>query len=194
MRKPYVIGFMGYAGVGKTSACHILKTLSPHEIEIASFASPLKKAVKDLFLFSDSQVYGTLEQKEEIDERWGISPRQALQIIGTDCLRNMIDSRFHVKRMSEYLQTCKSKIVLIDDIRFADEAELVNQYGKCFQIQRPGYPKDDIRHASEYPPFYLTSGYYIRNQTDSIDGFSQQLLSNNDFIVDIIREALNETC
>ena len=192
MRKPYVIGFMGYAGVGKSTAAKALQA-AYKDIEIASFAGPLKEAVQQLFLFSDEQVYGSKEQKEAVDERWGISPRRVLQIVGTDCLRNMIDPKFHVKRMSSYLQQCRSKLVIIDDIRFADEAELVNQYGKCFYIGRPGYPKDDIRHASEYPPKHLASGYTILNSSDTVEDFKYQLICYNDYINDLIRGALNET-
>lgn len=192
MRKPFVIGFMGYAGVGKSTAARALADFYGC-IEIVSFAGPLKEAVQQLFLFTDEQVYGTKEQKESIDERWGISPRRVLQIVGTDCLRNMIDSKFHVKRMASYLQQCGSQVVIIDDIRFKDEAELVNQYGKCFYIDRPGYPKEDIRHASEYPPRHLASDYIVLNAGDTVEDFKFQLISYNDYINDFIKGALNET-
>lgn len=192
MRKPFVIGFMGYAGVGKSTAARALADFYGC-IETVSFAGPLKEAVQQLFLFTDEQVYGTKEQKESIDERWGISPRRVLQIVGTDCLRNMIDSKFHVKRMASYLQQCGSQVVIIDDIRFKDEAELVNQYGKCFYIDRPGYPKEDIRHASEYPPRHLASDYIVLNAGDTVEDFKFQLISYNDYINDFIKGALNET-
>ena len=192
MRKPLVIGFMGYAGVGKSTAAKVLADFHG-DIEISAFAGPLKEAVQQLFLFSDEQVYGTKEQKEAVDERWGISPRRILQIVGTDCLRNMVDSKFHVKRMSSYLQQCKSKVVIIDDVRFEDEAELINQYGKCFLIKRPGFPKEDVRHASEYPPEHLASGYTILNSSDTVEDFKYQLICYNDYINDLIRGALNET-
>lgn len=189
MRTPLVIGFMGYAGVGKTTAAKALQDYYK-DTEIASFAGPLKQAVQRLFLFSDEQVYGTKEHKEAVDERWGISPRKVMQLIGTECLRNMIDPKFHVKRMSNYLQSCNSKVVIIDDIRFADEAELVNQYGKCFLIQRPGFPREDVRHASEYPPTTLASSYTILNSGETADDFRFQLLAYNDYIHDLIRGAL----
>src|SRR5574343_660335 len=118
MRTPYVIGFMGYAGVGKTTISRMLQSIAPDQIKIMSFAGPLKKAVQDLFLFSDDQVYGTKEDKEMIDERWGVSPRKVMQLVGTDCLRQMIHPKFHVMRMSAYLQQCNKPLVIIDDIRF----------------------------------------------------------------------------
>lgn len=188
--KPFVIGFMGYAGVGKTTVSQILQTLAPDKIEIASFASPLKKAIKDLFLFSDEQVYGTKEQKEEVDPRWGVSFRTVAQLLGTDCLRNMICKDFHVKRMAAYLETVEKPIVVIDDIRFDGEAELVNQYGRCFEVQRPGFPKEKVRHESEYPPINRACGYYVLNQAESIDKLQSQLLSNQSYLTNLILEKL----
>ena len=188
--KPFVIGFMGYAGVGKTTVSQILQTIAPDKIEIASFASPLKKAVKDLFLFSDEQVYGTKEQKEEVDPRWGVSFRTVAQLLGTDCLRNMICKDFHVKRMAAYLETVEKPIVVIDDIRFDGEAELVNQYGICFEVQRPGLPEEKVRHESEYPPINRACGYYVLNQAESIDKLQSQLLSNQSYLANLILEKL----
>jgi hypothetical protein len=59
------------------------------------FAEPLKKAVKELFNFSDIQV-GIDEgenagcEKDTVDDRWGVSPRQALQFFGTEVLQYKI--------------------------------------------------------------------------------------------------------
>ena len=189
--RPFVIGFMGYAGVGKTTAANAYRSIAPESIAVNSFAAPLKQAVKDLFLLSDEQVYGDFTKKTTVDERWGKSPRQLLQIIGTDCLREMIDKKFHVKRMATWLQCCESPVVIIDDIRFEDEAELVNRYGKCFNIRRPGFPEEDVRHASEYPPEHLAAGYYIYNQASTTNDFIKQLLYPNNFILNLIQEKLN---
>lgn len=194
MTKPFIVGFMGYAGVGKTTACQILKTLSNVDIEITSYAGPLKQAVQQLFLFSDEQIYGTKEEKEKVDHRWGISPRRVLQIVGTDCLRNMIDEQFHVKRMEAYISACESPVLLIDDVRFEGEAELINHYGgTCIQIQRPGYPKEAVRHASEYPPTHLASGYFILNDGD-LEHYKRQLLGNLSWLKHKIMEVINEAC
>lgn len=188
--KPFVIGFMGYAGVGKTTVSQILQTVAPDKIEVASFASPLKKAIKDLFLFSEEQVYGTKEQKEKVDPRWGVSFRTVAQLLGTDCLRNMICKDFHVKRMAAFLETVEKPIVIIDDIRFDGEAELVNQYGRCFEIQRPGFPKEKVRHESEYPPIEHACGYYVLNHGDGVNRLENQLLSNQSYLRNLILEKL----
>ena len=61
-----------------------------------SFAGPLKKAVKELFNFNDIQVgidedNAVGDEKEIIDERWGISPRKALQFFGTEIMQHAIN-------------------------------------------------------------------------------------------------------
>ena len=61
-----------------------------------SFAEPLKKAVRELFNFNDIQVgidedNAVGDEKEIIDERWGISPRKALQFFGTEIMQHAID-------------------------------------------------------------------------------------------------------
>ena len=61
-----------------------------------SFAEPLKKAVRELFNFNDIQVgidedNAVGDEKEIIDERWGISPRKALQFFGTEIMQHSIN-------------------------------------------------------------------------------------------------------
>lgn len=191
MTKPLVIGFMGYAGVGKTSASRIFQSIAPDDIEIVSFAGPLKKAVQELFLLEDHQLYGTKAQKEAIDPRWCKSPRQLLQIIGTACLRDMIDPQFHVKRMARFIRASTSKVIIIDDIRFEDEADLVNHFGQSFLIERPGFPEEAIRHKSENPPKHLASGYYILNNQEGLELFNIQLLRPSSHIKYLIEGALD---
>ena len=61
-----------------------------------SFAEPLKKAVRELFNFNDIQVgideeNAVGDEKDIIDERWGISPRKALQFFGTEIMQHSIN-------------------------------------------------------------------------------------------------------
>jgi len=47
----------------------------------------LKRCTQELFGFTDDQIF--TEQKEEIDENWGISTRQAFQVVGSDIVRDL---------------------------------------------------------------------------------------------------------
>ena len=102
-----LLGLLGRKRVGKdTVADHLVQEYGYQKI---SMADPLKDVLRVLFLFGDEQLYGDL--KEVIDERWGISPRQALQFVGTnifrDCLGGLIPgigNDFWVRRCEYGLQ------------------------------------------------------------------------------------------
>src|ERR1700733_9341253 len=53
-----------------------------------AFADTLKKALKEIFEFSDEQLYG--DEKETVDDYWGHSPRDLLQKIGTEMFREYL--------------------------------------------------------------------------------------------------------
>lgn len=151
-----VIGFMGLAGAGKTTAAMSICEASSKNCKILSFATPLKSAVQELFLLSYDQIYGSREMKEAVDPRWEKSPRQIMQIIGTDCIRNMIKADFWVCRMRELIKHLAEKdpntTVIIDDVRFQDEALLIHEFGgENYNIARPG-GQTLPWHASENPP------------------------------------------
>ena len=148
-----VIGFMGLAGAGKTTTAKIIQEIDTDRIGVYSFARPLKKFAGDLFMLSCEQLYGN--RKEDIDERWGVSPRRIMQIVGTECVRNMIMPDFWVARMKESIKRTSYEIILIDDVRFQDEAQMVIDVGGCnYLIQRPGGQQLPW-HASEQPPVQL---------------------------------------
>ena len=89
---PKIIAICGAKRCGKdVLAEHIIKKYNYTRL---SFADPLKVAVKGLFNFDDDQVgigvdTGT-DKKDIIDERWGITPRAALQFFGTEMMQEKI--------------------------------------------------------------------------------------------------------
>ena len=174
-----IIGFMGLAGAGKTTAACALQAACTGNAAIHSFASPLKEAVKHLCLFSDEQVYGDLDAKSLIDPRWGFSPRQAMQMIGTDCVRKMLCEDFWVRRMRLAVEQSKADVIIIDDVRFGDEADLIKGLGgHVVMIKRPGGPTLPW-HASENPPEGKASILTINNQTkEAFETAMVKLFSN----------------
>jgi len=64
-----------------TLADHLIKK---YDYTKYSFADPIKKSAMEIFGFTKDQMWGSTKDKETVDERWGISPRQALQIMGTE--------------------------------------------------------------------------------------------------------------
>jgi hypothetical protein len=89
------------------------------------FAQPLKEMVKRALDFTDEQVYGTQEQKEAIDPRYGHSPRWFLQRIGTEGCRAVFGDDFWTKQALDAVHRANPRLAVIDDMRFFNEAEAV---------------------------------------------------------------------
>jgi len=131
-----IIGFTGIAGSGKdTAAALIAKRLG--KIEILAFAKPLKDAAQILFNFTDDQLHDPVK-KEEIDPRWGKSPRKIFQWLGTDILREHIDKDFFIINMRQKIENSNADFIVVTDVRFPNEAELIRSMGgKVIKIVRP---------------------------------------------------------
>jgi ABC-type dipeptide/oligopeptide/nickel transport system ATPase component len=133
-----IIGITGVAGAGKDTAALAILELNPSNTEIMSFAKPLKDACKILFNFTDEQLYHPIF-KEEYDERWGRSPRQILQWLGTDVLRDHIDENFFVINMEQRISNSKAKYIVIPDVRFDNEGNAIRFLGgEILKVEREG--------------------------------------------------------
>ena len=127
---------------------------------VKSFAGPLKKALCKMLKLSKDQLYGHL--KEEVDAFWGHSPREIMQRFGTEVCREYLPSllpgleKLWLRRME--LEILKAREgcyqLVIDDVRFADEAALIHRYGgQVFRILRRvgGSSSSPDAHATEAP-------------------------------------------
>lgn len=88
-----VIGIQGLAGSGKSTVAGFLKESGFTEIALADV---MKRFCKELFDFSDAQLWGDSSQRNEPDLRYPrpgclerhLTPRRALQQLGTEYGRN----------------------------------------------------------------------------------------------------------
>lgn len=130
-----IICLTAYKRAGKdTFADYIVKN---YNFEKKSFADPLKEMCRALFLFNDDQLYGN--SKEIIDERWNITPREALQKLGTEFVRENMTTylpnldcppnEFWLKRFSLWYNENKHKNIIVADVRFENEAKLIKDLG-----------------------------------------------------------------
>lgn len=171
-----VIGISGIKGSGKdTIADHLVEH---HNFIKVSFADVLKDGCKAIFGFNDRQLYGDL--KEVIDDNWGITPRQAMQFVGTDLFRNQIKLLMpwikdtfwiqctlnKIKQIQENTETCNKNIV-IADIRFENEVDAVKQInGKIINITRDNLTYNDAcEHESEKYIDHLDYDHKIYNNS-----------------------------
>ena len=160
-----IIGFCGFKGSGKSTAANgafsaVCENYDNHRQRVArrSFAEPLKDTCNRLFgLVLKSQLYG--DKKEVVDPRYGKTPRQILQEVGSffrdnygdDFWINALDrQRVRVRYPNDADFALDSGgITIIDDVRYPNEADFVrNSGGIVIGIRRPGNGLDDD-HASE---------------------------------------------
>lgn len=120
----YIIGFTGKMGSGKTTAARMLSERSG--FPILSFATPIKEVAKSCF---------------DWDGKKDSRGRRLLQVIGTEAGREYC-SDIWIQKLWEKILELKAtdpaiKAVIIDDVRFNNEALFVNRYGYVFEIVRP---------------------------------------------------------
>ena len=151
-----IILLTGNIGSGKSLSAKILCDL--FGLEEVTFAEPLKSFAMSIG-FTYEQVYGTQEQKLQINDFWKISGREFLQKFGTDVCRdnlpeiipkmNMNNSQIWARVMEKKLIE-KSNLV-ISDGRFMDEVRLVKKYGGIvLRINRSiNKDKTEYKHKSE---------------------------------------------
>lgn len=132
-----LIGIIGKKRSGKdTLADYLIKTSDKKYVKRA-FADPLKDMCRIMFHLSDEQLYG--EEKEDIDSRWNVSARQILQQVGTELFRNQLKnvlpelpvqpSDIWVKNFELWFESNKEKNILVPDVRFQNEADIIKKLG-----------------------------------------------------------------
>jgi hypothetical protein len=145
MSKLILLGISGKARAGKDStADYIIKTIGGSK---DSFARPVKEVVKAAYGFYEDQLYGN--QKDTIDEYWGITPRHAFQLVGTDLFRAQVDKDFWVKA---FLRSIKDKegLLIVPDVRFPNEVKAIKDNGgQVWRVIRKDFPTPKDEHISE---------------------------------------------
>lgn len=119
-----VVGMTGRAGSGKDTVANYL--VQHHGFTKLAYAGPLKSAVCELFAIEPAVLEDRI-MKEKIVEDWGRSPRWLAQWLGTDILREKIDENIFVKNMARRIGSHDR--VVISDVRFSNEADLVHELG-----------------------------------------------------------------
>lgn len=181
-----IIGFGGLKFSGKTTAAKTLERMFAEEAVVMSFATPVKQICKDLFLLTDEQICDP-ELKEQVDCRWNKSPRQLMQLLGTDFVRKMVDDRFWVKRLEESIYQSKKRIILIDDCRFDQEVEICDY---LFMVHRKSLDIVD-NHESENPPYHLSFSDII-NDFSTVQDYERHVRGS--LVTRIIQEYIHNAC
>lgn len=168
-----LIGVMGRKSAGKdTIAEHLIEE---YGFVRYAFADPIKKACQIIFGFTDEQCWGGL--KDTVDEYWNVTPRKVFQLFGTELFQ--YDMPRHIVELSDmgrriwvfvFARWYEQQIaknphikVVITDIRFPFEAEMVQRLGgTIIKVARVGQIYDDM-HASEVEMDEIPYSYLLEN-------------------------------
>lgn len=160
----YLLGLLARAGHGKTTvARHLADTCGA---EIRPLADPLKRAARNVFGFSDAQLWGSQADKDAVDPRYGFSARWLLQRLGNEGLREEFGEDIHQRALLHGLRRAEQgrpagappRLYVVDDVRFPDDARFIAAGGADYRgavlrlistdAPAPAGP-GGARHASE---------------------------------------------
>jgi hypothetical protein len=121
---PLIIAFLGQVGSGRTTAASFL----PNR-RILTFTEHIVYTAMQDFKFTWHQCTDPA-LKEEVDERWGLSPQQVLQSL--DSHHRTLCPDYVFRRMKIALNEATKKedsVVVIKDVTTVEEADYVHSIG-----------------------------------------------------------------
>lgn len=161
-----LIGLIGYKQSGKDTFADYL--VSNHGFVKHAFAEPVKKICRVMFNLKDQQLNDPV-LKETMDGRWGLSPRQMMQRVGTDMIRRLWDDDFWVKHMDMRLD--KECDVVISDVRFSNEAQWIKDNGGILIRVDDGRWRSTDTHSSEILQSYIKEDLCVFNKKNGFQEF-----------------------
>jgi len=157
-----LIGLTGRAGSGKTT---IAKFLAERDgFIIRTYAYPLKKSLVELTGLGMEYFTDIVLKERQLEI--GKSPRELMQLMGTEFVREMVNKDFWIWRMRDVILRISTEIdVVIDDCRFENETALVREMGgQVIHLDREyDAVTDKNNHASEKPLRRLAEDYAIQS-------------------------------
>jgi hypothetical protein len=149
-----IIGLAGPAGAGKDTVADYIVDRStrnaaenwPLGLKLA-FADPIREAVKAIFGWDDEDL-ASRAMKEAEDNLFGVSPRYAMQTLGTEWGRETINEDLWLLAMRRRIGQLGDhvRLVVIPDVRFENEVKLVHDLGgRVMWVDRP-----DVRPVGDH--------------------------------------------
>ena len=165
-----IIALCGPKRSGKDTVTNVImdRLCMTYNMKHVKIADPLKQICKILFQFTDEQL--ETDMKEEIDPKWGISPRMAMQKLGTDILQYKIEEVLPIRTERQLLvramniQPQSNTIYVVSDMRFPHEYDYLSRICPCkvIRVERPDYTMNDM-HASEQSWNHVPYNHKILN-------------------------------
>ena len=173
--KMRLIGIHGPARAGKDTLCsYMLDNLDGIWLR-SSFADPLKEMLRAIGVDCSD------DKKAVVSDDYGVTPRHMMQTLGTEWGRHMIDGDIWVKA---FARLNAGKGVIVPDVRFENEAELVREHGVLIHLVGRGGIEGN--HVSENAIAFKPGDIVIDNSRDMAWLMSQ--VDGNAVLSDFIAE------
>lgn len=179
MKVNAVVGIVGKKRAGKDTVGQVF--VNEHGFMRYGFADPMKAALENIFGWGAVELDG--ENKEQVDPFYGISPRQALQHLGTEwgqwglCeafprFKETTGRKLWVNRFRKTVEFHPEvHRWVVTDVRFPHEVEVLHEMGATIiEIRRESLENSDA-HASEMEMDLIEPDVVIYN-----DGTLQELI------------------
>lgn len=142
---PSLLGICGRKGSGKSTAAQVLFDAGWKRVK---FADPLKNMLRVIGL-DDRHIEGDLKELP-CDLLGGKTPRWAMQSLGTEWGRKCIFPDFWMSLARREIESVLAQgfNVVVDDVRFDNEAEMIRGLGGSVLLIKRG-PDKPIEHESE---------------------------------------------
>lgn len=177
---------VGNIGVGKSTVAEIFKQNDYIEL---TFAGPVKE-IGLILGFDYENLYGSQEDKLQINEFWGVSGREFMQKFATNIMRNELSKHINMNLDSKtiWVRLCEKRItdllkqnkkIIISDGRFPDEIDMIKKLGgKIIKIER--YNNYNKQHESESYISQIEPDIIINNN-GTLEDLHIKLKKINDF-------------
>ena len=153
--KMRLIGIAGPARAGKDTLCSYMLDNLDGVWTRSSFADPIKEMLRAIGVDCSD------DAKAVVSDDYGVTPRHMMQTLGTEWGREMIHGNIWVEA---FARLNAGKCVIVPDVRFENEAELVREHGVLIHLVGRGGIEGN--HVSENAIAFKPGDIVIDNSRD----------------------------
>jgi energy-coupling factor transporter ATP-binding protein EcfA2 len=169
-----IIVFFGPMYSGKSTCARILTEIlaekSPHKVAVFNFAAPIKEMGAAIGI-------NCYANKNSVHPEYKVSARQFMRALG-DSLRELSihpEYSFTTLVMKRKIQETSAKLILIDDLRYREEYNMLAKLGAIFvRIVRDSAPLD-ASHSSETEALAFKEHFVLINNSEKSEPLRELL-------------------